>query len=291
MASSSTPEPPATAPAHDPVAQALALLQPWIDYVPQQQRRLGIFICIALLVHLIAFFFIRIDSSRGEMRHSPRTHVTVAMPHASVATAGAPSDDFSDRLFDPRLFLLPLNPPPDLTSGPLSLDLNTQLGSGQMPDAMPPAEYQASQPIATTLDQRASVALTPPRQPFSYDEKPPISAAKTTWQWDDALAQRQPTTLPDLPSPISDTDLSPTKLRVAVGTDGEVEHVLIEQSSGDFGAPTAKDLDQQAISAAEKIRFKTTDQPGLVWGDLTIFWRYSAKPREEVVPTPPTIGQ
>ena len=288
---SSTPEHPAAPPAHDPVAQTLALLQPWIDYVPQQQRRLGLFIFIALLVHLVAFFFIRIDSSRGELRHQPRTHVMIEVPQAAVATAGAASDDFSDRLFDPRLFLLPVAPPSDLAAGPLPLDPNTRLGSGEMPAASLPEEYQASRPAAVPLDQEVTGALTPPRQPFFYDKTPPPLAAKTTWQWDDALAQRQPAALPDLPSPISDTDLSPTKLRVAVGQNGSVEHVLIEQSSGEFGAPIAKDLDQQAISAAGKIRFKTSDQPGLVWGDLTVFWRYAAKPREVVVPTPPTTGQ
>ncbi len=284
-----SPEPPAAAPAHDPVAQTLALLQPWIDYVPQQQRRLGLFIFIALLVHLTAFFFIRIDSSRGELRHQSRTHVMVEYPQ-SVAAAKGFDDDFADRLADPRLFLFPIEPPGDLAPAPLSLDHNISLGSGKIPPA-PPEEYRVSSPAATPLVQLVTEALTPARQPFFYDETPPLIAARTTWQWDDALAQRLPAGLPDLPSPVSDTDLSPTKLRVAVGPNGAVEHVLIEQSSGEYGAPIAKDLDQQAILAAGKIRFKSSDQPGLVWGNLTVFWRYSAKPREEVVPTPPSTGQ
>jgi TonB family protein len=96
--------------------------------------------------------------------------------------------------------------------------------------------------------------------------------------------------VPDLPSPISDTDLSPTVLRVAVDPGGAVEHVMVEQSCGDLGASIAKDLNQQAVMAARKVRFKPTDRPGLVWGRMTVFWRYSAKPREEVVPTPPTTG-
>lgn len=77
---------------------------------------------------------------------------------------------------------------------------------------------------------------------------------------------------------------------MAVAGDGSVEHVMVEQSSGDLGASAAKDLDQQAVLAAKKIRFQPTDQPGLVWGRLTVFWKYSAKPRDEVVPTPPTTG-
>jgi hypothetical protein len=132
--------------------------------------------------------------------------------------------------------------------------------------------------------------MRPPRQPFFYDETPPAIAAQTTWRWDGALAERQPAGPPDLPSPISDTDLSPTVLRVAVGPGGAVEHVLVEQSCGGLDASIAKDLDQQAVLAARKIRFKPTDQPGLLWGRITVFWRYLAKPSEEVVPTPPSTG-
>lgn len=88
-----TPSPPlpaATPPESDPVAQTLALLQPWIDYVPQQQRRLGLFIFLALLVHLAAFFFIRIDTTRAELRRQPRTHVTVENASATSLAGGVP---------------------------------------------------------------------------------------------------------------------------------------------------------------------------------------------------------
>jgi outer membrane biosynthesis protein TonB len=87
---------------------------------------------------------------------------------------------------------------------------------------------------------------------------------------------------------VTDTDLSPTKLRLAINERGTVEHVLVEQSCGEEGATIAKDLDQQATTAARKIRFAPVEQPGLQWALVTVFWRYSAKPREEVVPTPPT---
>ena len=277
------------APASDPVAQTLALLQPWIDYVPQQQRRLGLFIFLALLIHLAAFFFIRIDTTRAELRHQTRIHVTVEYPQA-VAVDGEPGDDFWNRLIDPRLFLLPLNPLAGLASDEPPLDLNSNLGSVDLPPAAPPVDYRAARPVVAPLEQRVEEAMRPARQPFSYDETPPAIAARTTWRWDDALAQREPAGVPDLPSPISDTDLSPTELQVAVGPGGGVEHVLVEQSCGDLGASVAEDLDQEAVLAARKLRFKPSDQPGLLWGRITVFWHYSAKPREEVVPTPPTTG-
>jgi hypothetical protein len=287
MANPSSEHP--ASPAADPVAQTLALLQPWINYVPQQQRRLGLFIFLALLVHLATFFFIRIDTTRAEIPHQARIHVTVEYPQA-VAVNGEPGDEFPDRLTDPRLFLLPLNPLASLASDGPPLDLNSNLGSTELPPPAPPEDYRAARPAVTPLEQRVEEAMRPPRQPFFYDETPPAVATSTFWQWDAALAARQPAGLPDLPSPISDTDLSPTVLSVAVGPGGAVEHVLVEQSCGDLGASIAKDLDQQAVLAARKIRFKPTDQPGLLWGRITVFWNYSAKPREEVVPTPPTTG-
>jgi len=284
----STPEQPAP-PAHDAVTQTLALLQPWIDYVPQQQRRLGLFIVLALMFHLATFFFIRIDTSRAELRHVTRTHVTVEYPQA-VAVNGEPSDDIWSRLTDPRLFLLPVNPLASPATAEPPPDLNTRLGSSELPPPALPADYRTASPVVTPLEQQVEEAMFPPRQPFTYDESPPIFATKTMWQWDDALAARKPAGLPDLPSPISDTDLSPTIMRVAVNPNGAVEHVMVEQSSGTMGASAAKDLDQMAALAARKIRFKPTDQPGLAWGFVTVFWKYSAKLREQVVPTPPTTG-
>jgi TonB family protein len=99
---------------------------------------------------------------------------------------------------------------------------------------------------------------------------------------DPALALRQSAAAPDLPSPVSDTDLNPTELRVAVDAQGTVQHVMLEESC------QKPELDQQAILAARKLRFHPAAQLGLAWGRVTIFWHCTAPPREEVVPTPPT---
>jgi len=285
-----SPGPAAAPAASDAVAQTLALLQPWIDYVPRQQRRLGLFIFLALLVHVAVFFFIRIDTTRAELQHQVRTHVTVENPQTTSAESLS-GDDFWDRLTDPRLFLLPLQPGAGLSSDEPAFDftaINSNIGSTDLPPPALPEDYRFARPAVTPLEQQAEEAMRPPRQPFFYDETPPAIATVTTWKLDEALAARQPSRLPDLPSPISDTDLDPTGLFVAVGPGGGVEHVLVEQSCGNMGASIAKDLDQQAVLAARKIRFRPTDQPGLVWGRLTVFWHYSATPREEIVPTPPS---
>ncbi len=283
-----TPAPPVTSaeipPGSDPVAQTLALIQPWIDYVPVQQRRLGIFICLAILAHVTAFFFIRIDTTRAELRHQLRPHVTVENSQVTSTTSEVPGQDFWDQMNDPRLFLLPQPPQPVGAADNPAFNFTTISPSdgSDLPAGAPPEGFQFVHPVNPPLDQRAEDAMNPPRQPFSYDEKPAAIAATTTWQWDSVLAARQPAGLPGLPSPISDTDLNPTQMRLAINPGGAVEHVMVEQSSGNA------QLDQQAALAAQKIRFQSTDQSGLTWGRLTVFWRYAAKPREEVVPTPPT---
>jgi TonB family protein len=280
------PVPPPGAAASDPVAQTLALIQPWIDYVPKRQRRLGLFIFLALLAHLVVIYFIRIDTTRAEMRHQARIHVSVDNA-ASPTGDGAPEDHFLDRLNDPRLFILPLEPLSARSSGEPELDfsaINSNIGSRELPPPVSAEGYRLNRTALPPLEQSVQVAMVPPRQPFSYEETPPPIAAGTTWQWDGTLAGRQPLSVPGLPSPVSDTDLSPTELRLGVNPDGTVEHVLVEQSCGG----ERLDLDQQAVLAARKVRFKSSTQAGVVWGRVTIFWHYAPEPREEVVPTPPS---
>ena len=87
--------------------------------------------------------------------------------------------------------------------------------------------------------------------------------------------------VPALPSPISDTEINPTRLRVAVAPDGTVSDVLLDETSKD------PELDQQATLAAMKLRFQPTDVPGLAWGLVTIAWYYTPKPREVAPPPAP----
>ena len=282
--------PPAPSVASDPVGHTLAMLRPWIEYVPQKQRRLGLFIAIGLLLHMVVLYFIRIDNTRAELRHQTRMHVTVEGPQAT-SYDGRENDGFWDRLTDPRLYLFPTQTSdasdPDQPAVDLSA-LSPDFGAKQLPVPAAPDDNQISQATVAPVEQRVGDDTHPARQPFTYEATPPPIASTTMWEWDRSLAGRVPPNLPTLPSPLSDTDLSPTVLRVAVDPAGTVEHVLVDQSSGDQGAATGKDLDEQAVLAAQKIRFRSVDQPGLTWGRLTVLWHYSAKPREEVVPTPPS---
>jgi TonB family protein len=272
---------PTSPPAPDPLAQTLALLHPWIDFVPPRQRRLWLFIVLALLAHLVVFFVVQIDATRPEFQHQAHTHVTMESP--GPAPAGIASDAFLDRLADPRLFLLPVFSAAPSLQTELPPDEDSNLGSNEWPAAAPAPAYPLVHAQAPTPAEQAAAAMLPPRQPFSYAEAPAPPVPATNWQWDDGLAARQPAGMAALASPVSDTDLSPTELRIAVDSSGAVSNVLLESTC------QRPELDQQAVLAARKVRFRPSDQPGLDWGRLTVFWHAIAPPTPPPpVPTPPT---
>ena len=94
----------------------MALLEPWINFVPQQQRRLGLFICLALAIHAGICLFLIVDTSVARLRHEPHLYVSLDYPRA-LAVSGEAPDQFWDQLTDPRVFLLPHNTTADLTAG------------------------------------------------------------------------------------------------------------------------------------------------------------------------------
>jgi hypothetical protein len=265
------------------VIHPLALLQPWIDFVPQKQRRLGLFIFLALLLHLAAFCFIRLDPNRPGLEHETLTHATVE--NTGPAAEADSGDAFWDRLTDPRLFLLPILPLTRFTHDEPPLDfsaINSGIGPTQLPPSAPPENYSLTRLASPGPEEQVQAHLWPMRQPFAYRETPPVPVTKTGWQVGPSLVARRPLSLPPLPSPVSAADLNPTELRVAIDGDGAVQYVLLEETC------QQPDLDRQAILAARKIQFAPADRPGLTWGKLTVFWHNTAPPPEVVVPTPPS---
>ena len=275
MAETVSPEPAAP----DMVHLTLARLHNWIDEVPRPQRRLGKFIVGAALLHVAAFFFILIDNPRPEIRHDIHTEVTL---DSAAAGEAAPGDAFWDEMTDPRLYMLP---PPSGAARIFWADPLGALHVHAQPAAMPPPAEIASFPFLNqplpSLRERVTEALRPARQPFAYQENPPPIARASTWQWDDDLAARAPAGVPQLPSPVSDMDIGPTRLRVAVTPAGTVSDVVLDQSS------QKPELDQQAIYAVEKVRFQPVNQPGIAWGIVTVAWYYTPKPREVAPPPAP----
>jgi TonB family protein len=266
--------------AHDVVHATLARVHDWIDEVPKRQRRLGKFIIGAALIHVAAFFFILIDNPRPEIRHDIHTEVT--LDSATGAEAASPDNAFWDQMTDPRLYILPQ---PTEPSRIVWVDPLSAIHLHGPPAAIPPLAEIASFPFLNqplpSLRERVRAALQPVRQPFTYHEDAPPLAQHTTWQWGDVLSPRAPAGVPSLPSPVSDMEISPTRLRVAVTPEGTVSDVVLDQSS------QQPELDQEAIYAAQKVRFQPVNQPGIAWGMVTIAWYYTPKPQEVAPPPAP----
>jgi hypothetical protein len=268
----------------------MALLEPWINFVPQQQRRLGLFICLALAIHASICLFLIVDVAAAQMRHAPHLYVSLDYPRAQ-AVGSESSDQFWDRITDPRVFLQPRLSPDDLSADLPPLMPSISQDSAAIAQPASPETYREVLPAASPLEQEVAGAMNPPRQAFVFDHTPTPMVHQTTWQWDDALAQRHPSGAANLTSLVSDTNLTPTRLRVAVDENGVVRHVLLEPISDDLSTPVDSATAEQAASAAQKIRFDPTLTPGEQWGRVTIFWNYTPKPREVIVPTPPAPGQ
>lgn len=264
--------------AHDVVHQTLARLHNWIDEVPQPQRRLGKYVVGAALLHFTAFFFILIDNPRPEIRHDIHTEVTLDNATGSATPAGT----WWDRLTDPRRYILPQPSEPAriVWVDPLSA-IHIHAEPGVFP---PPADIVnfpfLNQPLPS-LRERVAQALQPERQPFTYHENPPPIVRTTVWQWGGDLATRAPAGVPALPSPVSDMEIGPTRLRVALTPEGTVSDVVLDQTS------QKPELDQQAIYAVQKVRFQPVNQPGIAWGVVTVAWYYTPKPQEVVPPPAP----
>jgi TonB family protein len=266
--------------AHDVVHATLARLHTWIDEVPRPQRRLGKFLVGAALIHVAVFFFILIDNPRPEIRHD--IHPEVTLDTTAAGEPASPDNAFWDEMTDPRLYILPQS---SESTRILWVDPLSAIHVHAQPVAMPsPAEIASfpflNQPLPS-LNERVTDALQPARQPFTYLENPPPIARATTWQWGDILAARSPAGVPQLPSPVSDMEINPTRLRVAVTPEGTVSDVVLDQSS------QKPELDQQAIYAVQKTRFQPVNQPGIAWGMVTIAWYYTPKPQEVVPPPAP----
>ncbi len=265
---------------HDVVHTTLARVHDWIDEVPRRQRRLGKFILGAALIHIAAFFFILIDNPRPEIRHDIHTEVT--LDGAPGAALVSPDNAFWDQITDPRLHILPQ---PSAPSRIVWVDPLSAIHLHTRPVALPPPAEIASFPFLNqplpSLRERVRAALQPARQPFIYHENAPPLARATTWQWGEVLAARAPAGVPPLPAPVSDMELNPTRLRVAVTPEGTVSDVVLDQSS------QRPELDQQAIYAAQKVRFQPVNQPGIAWGLVTIAWYYTPKPQEVAPPPAP----
>ena len=131
--------------------------------------------------------------------------------------------------------------------------------------------------------------MTPPRQPFAYDESPPRSPPRRPGSG---------TTLSPLGIPRAQPICRPD-FRHGPGADpfarggqcGRRSPVRLRRSKQRGGTrrvwPRKTSISRPCLPPARFVS-QPIEKPGLQWGRIDVFWKYAAKPREEVLPTPPS---
>jgi hypothetical protein len=134
------------------------------------------------------------------------------------------------------------------------------------------------------LTQMAKDALVLPTEEFHYAS--PFSVIslpeKTIVEWEGPVGAESGLgwTLPQAHAELL-SETAPTVLRLAVGPEGRVEHVLIEESSGRW------QTDRLAWQKAYELRFPyRPGKPELLWMRAYILWRFTS-PKDTAPSSPP----
>jgi TonB family protein len=94
-------------------------------------------------------------------------------------------------------------------------------------------------------------------------------ATQSTLHVEGVLEQRDLQSRPDLPAVKVDTDLRPTRVRLAVAPDGRVRYATLDRSCGSDA------VDAQALDVAGQLRFEpasAADPLALTWGVVKFYW-------------------
>ena len=265
------------------LAKALTI-EPLFDVVPPEKRRLGLFLLLVGLLHVAAFSFIQITYPQPPIRTASRVHVTLTET-LSQAPVNRTSLRFWYALEDPSLLIRPRDPVIDTAKIEITPIKHDSIPAAQ-PVTLPVRDDKISflPDGLPSLTERAGAMMEPPRQIFAYaDSKTSTAKPTTTLSLDPALSARAITPLPTLPKQASSllTEAGATILRVGVNPDGRVAHVLVEQSCGKAA------VDAVALQALRKTHFQpaTGVNPGLVWGQVTVYWQFEPEPTPAATPT------
>lgn len=264
-------------------------IEPLFDAVPPEKRRLGLFLLIAGLAHLIAFNLIRINYPQPAIHNTSHVHVTLAeAASTSLTAANRGSLRFWYALQDPSMLIRLRDPLVDtakIEMSPLGVagetkpNTTTALRNDKiafLPDGLP------------ALNDRAATMIEAPHQTFTYPNLP-ASANKTAPSevtFDPTLASRVIVPAPTLPRQSSSllTEAGVTTLRLGVDRNGHVAHALIDQSCGKAS------VDAVALQALRKTRFEAAPDQDLVWGQVTVYWQFEPETTTPAPTTAPTPG-
>ncbi len=246
------------------------------------ERQIMALIMIACFVAFAGAFFYVGMRKKEQTPDFPQQPVVRLMPQPTPSSASRIEYILAD-LLDPSLMTLPsahgfsqslwrreapsTRPVLEADTHPMFLGLHAETNSSSLLD-------QAS--LVDVLKTSVEKSPATSEEPSGIDEnelaKPLDGSALDT---PGPLEGRRILSEPDLPVITSDVHLKPTRVRIAVATDGTIRFAVIDRSSGSDAA------DAQALSLADRIRFepdKGTDPMALTWGVVRFLWATISSP-------------
>ncbi len=192
-------------------------------------------------------------------------------------TSAAPSAYVVADYFDPSLLSLPsehgfsqsmwrrsatappwiFDPTPELAllDPPAATDMAPLLVQSTISDAVRSSVEKLPAAVENTVTNETFAVTT--------------AATQSTLRVEDALEDRNLLRQPELPAVAGETALKPTRVRVAVATDGRVRYAVLDRSCGN------ETVDTQAVEIVHRLRFEpvtSSDPLALVWGAVRFYW-------------------
>lgn len=241
------------------------------EALPEEKKRLGWLCVVALFGHIAAFFVLHVSYPPQQYQRTQRTQITLYTPETMVQS-GLNNRTFWLEMNDPSRFIRPQSDWVVTQLAPSEINPRWQKVPGESRVLLPLAgDLQFLPDRLAPLSERAFESLRPPSQSFQFlAHDLPASARRTVVEWEEPLRSRltvEPWVLPPAKAELLD-QARVTVLRVGLDRGGEVNHVLIEASSG------KSEIDLLAVDSLRSRKFKPVTEGGIVWGRVTIFWLY-----------------
>jgi hypothetical protein len=195
---------------------------------------------------------------------------------ARELTGAAPAEYLVAEYFDPSLMSLPnahgfsarmwrarAGMPPRTFEPPVELALLDPTLPRELPTLLTEA------PLADTV--QSVVKQLPATTEDIFNDTEPVAAVTTqsTVLIEGSLEQRGLSRRPELPVVSAEAGLKPTRIRVAVASDGRIRYAMLDRSCGN------ETIDSLALQIAHGLRFEPTISPdplALTWGAVKFYW-------------------
>jgi len=243
--------------------KAAQALEPIVQAVPEEKRRLTGYILLALLAHVALFWSIRLTYPETTRQPAPRVRAMLALPpqEGTVSDSEVLDREFWNRLHDPSMLILPqdqldadlaaMRAPRANEAQALEAEAISDLPTLMRPVPLRDGLYGLPTP-RRSLEERTGASLTPRPQPFIFpQEEEEALVEKSTLILSGPLASRRWAQAPVLPEP--ETEVLPargtTVLRVGADASGNIVHAMVVEGSGNPA------IDLAGLQAVQQARF------------------------------------